>query len=97
MSLRENELRRSGHAQRQHHKKRHKKRVRELLPPAPSIINDDQVLTFLQWCALNGLSRRTGRRIIHSPNSPVLTMLTGRMYGITVAANRAWQQSRAQS
>jgi hypothetical protein len=57
--------------------------------------NDDQVLTFQEWCRLNRISERTGRRIISAPGGPAVTMLTSRRYGVTMAANRAWQESRA--
>jgi hypothetical protein len=62
--------------------------------PLPPIINDDQVLSFAQWCALNALSERTGRRVLASGQGPVVTKLSVARVGITVAANRAWQHSR---
>ena len=52
-------------------------------------------LRFGDWCRLNGLSERTGRRIFAGPNGPVVTKLSTKIFDITVAANRAWQQSRA--
>jgi hypothetical protein len=54
-----------------------------------------QVLTFREWCDLNSISHRTGRRILDAPGAPTVTMLTPRRIGITIAANRAWQASRA--
>jgi hypothetical protein len=62
---------------------------------APPSLSDDQVLTFLEWCALNGISPRTGRRILAGPDPPTVTMLSPRRFGVTVRANREWQQSRA--
>ena len=59
-----------------------------------SILHDDQVLTFFEWCKLNRISERTGRRILDGPNGPVVTMLTSRRIGVTVGNNRLWQQSR---
>jgi hypothetical protein len=56
--------------------------------------NDNQVLTFKEWCALNRLSERNGRRIVKAPGGPILTRISARHYGVTVANNRAWQQSR---
>jgi hypothetical protein len=59
--------------------------------------HDDQVLTFFEWCQLNRISERTGRRILANPDpaaKPVVTMLTTTRLGITVGANRRWQQSR---
>jgi hypothetical protein len=60
-----------------------------------SIAHDDQVLTFYEWCQLNRFSERTGRRVLHGPNAPVVTMLTARRVGITIRNNRTWQASRA--
>jgi hypothetical protein len=54
----------------------------------------DQVLTFLEWCKINRLSERTGRRILGAPGGPAVTMLSPRRIGITVRANHAWQQSK---
>jgi hypothetical protein len=59
--------------------------------------SDDEVLTFLEWCALNKISERTGQRIIHGPNGPVVTMLAAKRIGITRGNNRRWQASRARA
>jgi hypothetical protein len=59
--------------------------------------DDDAVLTFREWCALNGFSARTGRRILTAPGAPVVTRLSPRRIGITRANNRRWQASRAES
>ena len=77
---------------RQHHDKN---RNRGLALDAPlTALSDDQVLTFLEWCRLNRISERGGRRILTEPGGPVVTQLTPRRVGITVGANRAWQASR---
>ena len=60
-------------------------------------LDDDKVLTFAEWCALNKIGQRTGRRIIRSGNGPVVTQLSERRIGITVGNNRRWQESRARS
>jgi hypothetical protein len=60
----------------------------------PATLNDNQVLTFRQWTALNGISARTGRRILAAPGGPIVTRLSPRRIGITVANNRQWQASR---
>jgi hypothetical protein len=57
--------------------------------------NDDEVLTFKQWCELNKISLRTGQRILCSGQGPIVTKLSARRIGITRGANRAWQASRA--
>ena len=63
----------------------------------PTPENDDAVLTFCEWCALNGFSARTGRRILAGPKSerPIITWLSERRLGITRGNNRRWQESRA--
>jgi len=79
------------------HPKRRRKppqRQRIFTLSAPPSLNDDQVLTFAEWCALNGISPRTGRRILDSPDGPPVVWLSPRRFGIRAAANRAWQQAR---
>jgi hypothetical protein len=92
--LREGELRRSTQYLRTERSKRKKHALDAPLDPS----HDDQVLTFFEWCQLNRLSERTGRRILNNPDPaasrPVVTMLSASRVGITVRANRAWQQSR---
>jgi hypothetical protein len=82
--------RRATHSSR----KRKQPRQPRPLPALPATLNDNQVLTFKQWAALNGISARTGRRILKAPGGPVVTRLSARRFGITVANNRRWQQSR---
>ena len=60
-------------------------------------LDDDKVLTFAEWCKLNRIGQRTGRRIICSGNGPVVTQLSERRIGITIGNNRIWQESRARS
>jgi hypothetical protein len=59
--------------------------------------DDNAVLTFSEWCALNGFSPRTGRRILagHPAERPIITCLSARRMGITRGNNRKWQESRA--
>ena len=59
--------------------------------------DDDEVLTFAQWCTLNGIGKRTGVRILSSGNGPIVTKLSDRRIGITRKNNRAWQASRART
>ena len=61
----------------------------------PLAAQDAQVLTFSEWCKLNQISERTGRKILASPDGPVVTELSTRRLGITIANNRVWQASRA--
>jgi hypothetical protein len=58
-------------------------------------LHTDQVLTFREWCRLNGISERNGRRILKEPGGPVVTLLSPRRIGITVGNNREWQARRA--
>jgi len=57
--------------------------------------NDHRVLSFRQWCELNGFSLATGRRIVAGGTGPIITQLSIRRIGVTIANNRAWQASRA--
>jgi hypothetical protein len=69
-----------------------RERVLALDAPLTSLA-DDQVLSFHEWCALNRISERTGRRILSRPDGPAVTMLSPRRVGVTVRANREWQRS----
>ena len=60
-------------------------------------VDDDAVLTFAEWCALNGFSVRVGRNVIKSGDGPIITGLSDRRIGITRKNNREWQASRARS
>jgi predicted DNA-binding transcriptional regulator AlpA len=53
----------------------------------------DRVLTFRQWCELNGFSKVTGWRIIKSGNGPPILQLSARRIGIKESDNAAWQAS----
>jgi hypothetical protein len=59
--------------------------------------DDHRVLSFRQWCELNGFSMSTGRRILASENSPVVTQLSPRRIGITILANKTWQAANARA
>ena len=58
-------------------------------------LNQFRVMTFAQWCALNGISPATGRRLLRSGRGPIVTRLSDRRIGITIGANVAWQAKRA--
>jgi hypothetical protein len=53
--------------------------------------NPFQVLTFEQWCRLNNFSGSTGKRVLASGQCEFI-QLSERRVGITVAANRKYQQ-----
>jgi hypothetical protein len=55
---------------------------------------DSRVLTFAEWCELNSFSLRTGRRILRSGNGPVVTQLSSKRIGITIANDRKWKLTR---
>ena len=59
-----------------------------------SLLLDSQVLTFREWCRLNRISARTGRRVLASGTRPTVVQLSPQRIGITVGANKRWQQSR---
>jgi predicted DNA-binding transcriptional regulator AlpA len=56
--------------------------------------DDRRVLSFGEWCQLNAISVWTGRRIIKAGQGPRVLQLSDRRIGITIAANREWQQAR---
>jgi predicted DNA-binding transcriptional regulator AlpA len=56
--------------------------------------DDHRVLSFRQWCDLNGFSVSTGRRIINAGTGPEIVQLSPRRIGISVAANAKWLASR---
>jgi len=58
-------------------------------------LHPDQILLFTEWCELNRISPRTGRRILASDGGPIVTRLSHQRIGITVANNAKWQASRA--
>jgi hypothetical protein len=58
-------------------------------------LDDLRVLSFKEWCRLCGFSPGTGRRIINAGNGPIITQLSPRRIGITVANHIRWQASRA--
>jgi hypothetical protein len=60
-------------------------------------LSDDQVLTFIEWCELNSISERGGRKILSEPGGPEVVQLSARRIGITVGANRRWQASRVRT
>jgi hypothetical protein len=60
------------------------------------IAADDRVMTFAQWCELNGFSPATGRRILSSGKGPKVLQLSDRRIGIRHGDNRRWQDSLIQ-
>ena len=60
------------------------------------ISDDDRVIPFSQWCALNSFSKDTGRRIVER-GEIACVQLSLRRRGITVAENRRWRASRTRT
>jgi hypothetical protein len=56
--------------------------------------NDNQILTFADWCASNSFSESTGLRIRKSGKGPRFIKLSDRRIGVTVGENRRWQNER---
>ena len=91
---------RRGERDRQAKRTKHRKKVEQRATReaeraliARQYQNDNQVLTFRQWCLLNGFSVSTGRRIIER-GEVIVTQLSPRRIGITVGNNRRWLESR---
>ncbi len=57
-------------------------------------MDDDRVMSFDDWCNLNGFSRSTGQRIVASGKGPRFIQLSEKRKGVTIGENRRWQQSR---
>jgi predicted DNA-binding transcriptional regulator AlpA len=62
--------------------------------PQGEMQHPDRVLTFTQWCDLNGFSKATGRRIIKRGEGPPVLQLSPRRIGIRESDNAAWQAAR---
>jgi hypothetical protein len=72
-----------------------RKEARDALDQQPlSLLLDQQVMTFREWCRLNRISVRTGRRVLASGTGPTVVRLSPQRIGITLGANKRWQQSR---
>jgi hypothetical protein len=56
--------------------------------------DDDEILTFEEWCELNKISPRTGTRVLAGPDGPIVTRLSAKRIGITRGNNAKWQRSR---
>ena len=103
MSLLEIDQRRSRRALRKHGKFVQRKQRKQRKPTKrPSTLaapfdmsNDNQVLAFLEWCQLNRISERTGRRIIRSGQGPAVVHMSDKKIGVTIGANKLWQQARS--
>ena len=77
---------------------RKKRRPQHQPPPidlAALPTHPDKLLSPREWCALCGISERTGRRIMALGEGPPIVRLSPQRYGIRVADNAKWQASRA--
>jgi hypothetical protein len=101
VTLREHEQARSRRAHKQHKRRRlrqhHNKHNALALDLPLTALSEDQVLTFLEWCRLNRISERGGRRILAEGDGPTVVQLSPRRIGVTVGANRRWQASRVRT
>jgi len=106
MTIREAELARSRRAARTHAKRKNRKKKvrgpsvgigRNGGPPLDDRLLDDRVMTFREWCQLNGIGIRTGWRILKGADPPRIVQLTARRIGITVRANREWQERHSRA
>jgi hypothetical protein len=97
MTIRESALSSTRDAQRSPQKRQPKRpwtAVGSARTQPLSMLLDSQVLTFFEWCQLNRISTRTGRRILNSGTGPIVTQLSPMRIGVTVANNKLWQASR---
>jgi predicted DNA-binding transcriptional regulator AlpA len=57
-------------------------------------MEEDRVISFDEWCELNGFSRSTGQRLMKSGEGPQFVRLSLRRIGVTVEENRRWLAAR---
>jgi hypothetical protein len=87
--------------QRAQRARRRPKKPSQVLPEWSSLdaplatSHPNQILTFHEWCQLNRISVRTGRRIIQRGEGPIVTQLSPQRIGVSVGNNALWQASRA--
>jgi hypothetical protein len=62
----------------------------------PVLPDDDEVLTFAQWCKSISISTRTGRILKAGGRGPVFTKVSDKRIGVTRRNNRIWLRDRAQ-
>jgi hypothetical protein len=79
---------------REHERRRRQRRV-QVPDDLPSLPDDDEVLSFPNWCRLNDISTRTGRKLKAAGKGPIFTQVSDRRFGVTKRNNRIWQASRA--
>jgi predicted DNA-binding transcriptional regulator AlpA len=83
-------------AERRARQRREAERRRQQAAQEATQNHRDRVLSFRMWCALNGFSTATGRRILKGDGpKPLVVQLSQRRIGIRESDNAAWQQSRA--
>jgi hypothetical protein len=56
--------------------------------------DDDECMSFKEWCRRNGISLATGRRILASGKGPPVVQLSSKRIGITFGSDREWKASR---
>jgi hypothetical protein len=59
-----------------------------------SVVDDDRMLTFSEWCQINSFSLSTGQRLLASGQGPIFVQLSTRRKGVTVGENRRWRKAR---
>jgi hypothetical protein len=97
MSARKKQRRRASPRE-QHRRQRQRQEEEQRLLQRRFDDNPNKILSIREWCVLNGLAARTGRRLISGEygKPPVITRLSPRRIGISLAANAEWQKSRQQ-
>jgi hypothetical protein len=80
---------RSNKKQKAAAKRGQRRREVPFIAPSPNA-----VMTLQAWCALNGISLPTGRRIISRGKGPKVLQLGERRIGIRHCDNVEWQNSR---
>jgi hypothetical protein len=97
MSLREGELSRAARpsprkpteTKRQREQRLKKARVKQRQLRQRLVEDDDAVLSFKEWCALNGHSERQGRRILTSGKGPMSAYAAGGEEAVKMTGGQA--------
>ncbi len=79
------------------HRERERRRQEKARDVAYKADADHRVMSLREWCALNGFSLATGRRVLKAGTGPAIVRLSERRIGVTVASNRAWVASRLEA
>ncbi|OPH83040.1 helix-turn-helix transcriptional regulator [Nitrobacter vulgaris] len=59
-------------------------------------LSDLRILSFDEWCRLNGFSRSTGQRLMRDGKGPKFVRISTRRIGVALGENRRWLAARSE-